>query len=143
MKLLKTLPILLIFIGTTAFAKQYNVSGRVVDGAGAPVEFASVIAVNDSIGVRTGAETDSSGLFSFNVKGGSFYFEVSLIGYEKHIGRLEVTGDIVLPDITLTINSEKLKGASVTASKANYDISGYNIKSTATPFSVNSTFRRS
>lgn len=71
--------ILLLFCGAFLQAQEAVIHGTVTDGAGEPLEAASVYA----IGAVVGAFTDSEGKFELDVASGRIRLLVSYIGYEN------------------------------------------------------------
>ena len=67
----------LALCSSNAFAQNRSVSGKVVDGTGAPVIGAAVVVVGNS---SIGAVTDVNGAFRLNVPAGAS-INVSCIGY--------------------------------------------------------------
>ena len=87
---------------------QINISGSVTDiSTNKPVENASVILSNTSIG----AKTDNSGAFTLRyAKSGQYDLVISIIGYETYHKVITVTNEnIVLEDVKITGKTTLLK----------------------------------
>lgn len=79
----------------TAVAAQVKITGKVVDEAGQPIEFATVRILGTSIGVNT----DTKGLYELTVaQADTLVVEFTCIGYST------VTRQLVKPEGTVTLN---------------------------------------
>ena len=117
---MKTVQLLLIMILTLGFsmtvkAKDYVLSGRVVDaGDGQPVEYASILISESGLW----AITDDKGTFTIkHVKPGKTTLTVQCLGYRKHTWPMTINRDVL--DLTLRIQQEslKLEGVTITAKR--------------------------
>ena len=68
----------LLFSTKAVIAQQKQVTGKVIDSAGAPVISASVVVK----GTKTGTQTSSTGTFSINVPAGAAALVISSVGFE-------------------------------------------------------------
>ena len=75
----------------------------------------------DKFGVTSGSEGD----FSISVKKGTYTLEVSFVGYTKYTTNVEVKGDITLPVIVLSEDSQLMDEVVVTARTITYNTEGY------------------
>ena len=117
---MKTVQLLFIMILTLGFsmtvkAKDYVLSGRVVDaGDGQPVEYASILISESGLW----AITDDKGTFTIkHVKPGKTTLTVQCLGYRKHTWPMTINRDVL--DLTLRIQQEslKLEGVTITAKR--------------------------
>lgn len=117
---MKTVQLLLIMILTLGFsmtvkAKDYVLSGRVIDaGDGQPVEYASILISESGLW----AITDDKGTFTIkHVKPGKTTLTVQCLGYRKHTWPMTINRDVL--DLTLRIQQEslKLEGVTITAKR--------------------------
>ena len=117
---MKTVQLLFIMILTLGFsmtvkAKDYVLSGRVVDaGDGQPVEYASILISESGLW----AITDDKGIFTIkHVKPGKTTLTVQCLGYRKHTWPMTINRDVL--DLTLRIQQEslKLEGVTITAKR--------------------------
>lgn len=100
-----------------------RINGMVTDGAGKPMEFATVVLFKaaDSVLVKT-ALTEPSGKFQFSVtEDGEYYVLTTFVGYTKvksKVFRVEgATPDIDLGRLELRATSKNLKEINVVAAK--------------------------
>ena len=106
------------FMPMSAFADNTNIKGKIVDGAGKPIEgaVASFLSLADST-LITNAITDSIGVFNTAIPDSvadNSLLVVSCVGYERN---KTVLGKEAKDDILITLNetSHQLKGITVTA----------------------------
>ena len=80
----KTLLLLLLLV-TNRFICLSQVTGKVIDQANSPIEYATATLYNQETNLLiTGVITDINGVFSFeNLKKGIYFIETSFIGYER------------------------------------------------------------
>lgn len=87
-------------------------TGKVTDEAGNPLISASVVIKENN----NGASTDKNGVFKIQNKPGSFTVEVSFLGFEKAVDRVElVSGKTLTKDYKLLSTSFEIGGIQVTA----------------------------
>lgn len=126
MKTCFTAAILLICCLTGLSAQNtYRITGRVIDKENKAIEFASVVVSDNSNGKMTGTASDSTGWFSLALAEGEYTLEISMIGYVKHVLKLNADTNIALEDITLQDDVNMLKEVKVTANRVDYNMSGY------------------
>ncbi|WP_149274732.1 outer membrane beta-barrel family protein [Pareuzebyella sediminis] len=106
--------LLLIFGFTVAKAQTeaVQITGKVVDSNGLPIEFATVL-IGDSETKKAleGTTTIEDGSFSMETDASNFYIEISFIGFEKKTFGSPVTkgGQIDLGTVTLSEDTEQLE----------------------------------
>ena len=99
----------------TAFAAaQSPVRGKVTDQSGAPVEFANVIFMRDSVQVR-GVATDTDGRFRAEVPDGGYTVRVQFLGYETQQRDVAVKSATDCGVFVLTQTAEELEAVVVTS----------------------------
>ncbi len=97
---------------------QNSVKGSLIDQNQGPVAFANVILLqaSDSTTVFKGAVSDDAGDFSFeNIAKNSYMLQVSFVGYENFLKRIEVNGNNILDTITLAEAASGLNEITITA----------------------------
>lgn len=115
MKILKSLMALLAILFSVPMFAQMNVKGQIVDGAGRAIEYATVIAVDDS----TAVVADEEGVFEIKVRNADARLSFSHVSYESLTVKafaLPNTGNKVvmkersmdLPDVSIVVG-KKLK----------------------------------
>lgn len=108
------LALVVIVIGILPCASKenrYNISGRITDTDGEPLELA-VIILNKSIY----AQADADGRYMLeNIAPGTYSYEVSFVGYEEQTGKITVTNAPVSLNFKLKALSLQLQGVTVTA----------------------------
>ncbi|WP_373055671.1 outer membrane beta-barrel protein [Zunongwangia sp. H14] len=113
----------LIFLSNLVFSQQFEVTGKVVDEEGQPLESATVYlekAVDSSLVTYTISENDGS----FRLTGRSSgttktNLIVSFAGYKPHRQTVELkAGNIELPAISMDIQDNELAEVMVTATRA-------------------------
>ncbi|MBE6195742.1 MAG: TonB-dependent receptor [Rikenellaceae bacterium] len=85
---------------STFAARQMICSGRVVDGSGAPIAFATVILLEGSEQVA-GMATEGDGSFTFTAPAGRYRLRVQYVGYEPLEREVEFPADSHLGDLLL------------------------------------------
>lgn len=89
------LPILLCLMAVLGTAAQVKITGKVIDDAGQPIEFATVRVLGTTIGVNT----NEKGFYEMNVpKSDTIRVEFTCLGYGT------VTRELIKPEGTVTIN---------------------------------------
>ncbi|MCQ2111082.1 MAG: TonB-dependent receptor [Bacteroidaceae bacterium] len=96
MKAIERLTLTLILAFATVFsssaqnsAKQYTVSGRIIDAdEGTPLELVNITFENNTFW----AITDLNGKFQLKLKDGEYHYSVSYVGYETAKGTVKVNG---------------------------------------------------
>ncbi|MDO4758411.1 MAG: TonB-dependent receptor [Rikenellaceae bacterium] len=94
-------------VGQVWAARQNPATGRVVDAANNPVEFATVVLLNGADQVA-GTTTDEEGRFTLTVSPGSYTLSVQHLSYDEYSKQLELTAGIDLGDIVLTQSATKI-----------------------------------
>lgn len=108
---------LLLFYNTITFA-QFNISGKVIDTTGSPIDAAIVVLMNPEDGTTIQQQlTSENGEFSLKVKG-EIKVYVSCMGYKTYLSEaISVNNDIILPDIMLTAEDFTLQDVIVIGEK--------------------------
>ena len=100
---------------TTAFAaRQSAASGRVIDEKGAPVEFATVVLLQDGSQVA-GMATDADGHFSLRVPAGDYTLRIQYVGYDTLDMPLHLDEGAELGDFVLRASATEIEGVVVQA----------------------------
>jgi hypothetical protein len=99
-------------------ARAVTVAGTVVDGAGKPVEYATVSVP----ALRRGAATDEQGRFTLDLPAGRHQLEVSQLGYEKT--RVTVTVADAPLDTRVVLRDEPIPLAEVAVSASAFGKTG-------------------
>ena len=105
------------FIIITGFANgQITITGKVVDKANNPIEFANVVLLSKvSNSVITGTTTNSNGYFTIKTdKKGAFILQISFVGFKNRVKN--ITSSIDLGKLILTSNNN-LEEVVITARK--------------------------
>ncbi|MFN8431525.1 MAG: outer membrane beta-barrel family protein [Spirosomataceae bacterium] len=120
-------PLILTFILISFLCKsQNNISGKLIDNAGNPIEFVNVLLFKkpDTINIFQGLTCDSSGIFDFiNIAKGQYILKFHGIGYKKQsiaiekrhsenliIGPYILESEIIeLKDVTITRKKELIQ----------------------------------
>ena len=99
-----------------AATAQGSVSGRVVDGQGAPIAYATVILVQHEDQV-CGTTTDADGQFRLQAPSGRIYkLNIQYVGYETHEQEVVLTAtDLDLGDVLLREQATEIEGVVVRA----------------------------
>ncbi len=103
-----------LFVGQTFAAAQLPLTGRVADEKGAPVAYATVVALRDGE-QAAGATTDEKGEFALRLQEGRYQLLVEFLGYESAKQNIEVSGTTDIGSITLRQSSVEIEGVAVTA----------------------------
>ena len=92
---LRILPLVVCLLCATAAFCQVKITGKVIDAAGEPIEFATV----RLLGTAVGTNTDTKGMYELTVpKADTIMVEFSCLGYST------VTRQLIKPEGTVTIN---------------------------------------
>lgn len=107
--------LLLLLVSATAFAQRGTVTGKITDAdTGDPLLRASVVLE----GAATGAFTDISGLYSFEIPAGERTIIVSYLGYKTATSKVTVVaGQAVTLDVALETTAFQGEEVVVTASR--------------------------
>ena len=100
MKKFFSLLVCLLMTVSAAVAATDKLQGRVVDGAGKAVGYATVVVMQGD-DVVAGITTDDAGVFSLKVADGEYSLEVEFVGYENVKQSVTVKGTTDLGDIVL------------------------------------------
>ena len=105
-----------IAFAIAAIASSYadTLKGKVSDGQGNPVEYATVVLLQDSI-QKGGTVADSIGYFQLTVPAGKYNLQATSVGYNPTTESITINGT-TKHDITLSASSVMMKEVSVTAS---------------------------
>jgi len=106
-------------LSVTAMPANVIISGRIIDAAhDIPLEFATVSVFDSEENLVTGASTDSSGLFSFQLSDGLYLLKFEFIGYTTLDTILQLDADYNLGDIKMSNASLQLDGVTVSAERS-------------------------
>ena len=114
--------------------KVYQVSGVITDQTHQPLIGANVQLTPQGKTEKTGTATDGKGHFTLQVPSGNYNLEVSYIGYTSYIAQVEVNGNVTLPPIQLSEDSQQLDAVVVTAKTITYNANGYIAEISKNPF---------
>jgi len=93
-------------------ARQPAAAGRVLDEKGEPVEFATVILLQNGR-QAAGTTTDTDGSFSLRVPAGDYTLRIQYIGYETLQQALHLTEEAALGDFVLRTSATEIEGVVV------------------------------
>ncbi|GHA49832.1 TonB-dependent receptor [Salinimicrobium marinum] len=112
------------FISIQAQNKQNTVTGKVVDEAGTPLEYATISFENTANPENiTGGITDPEGVFSIDVSEGTYDITVEFISFEpKTFSGREITSDVEMGTITLGMAAGELDEVVVTAETTQVEV---------------------
>ena len=117
---------LFLLFSITAFGQgpRYEISGRVVDDMGTPLEYATISITDVSDPTRvTGGVTDTSGNFSIDVSEGTYNIVVEFISFSpQHFNNRTINADINLGEIELGMAAADLDEVVVTAETTQVDV---------------------
>ncbi len=102
-------------LGAQAQDGKFSISGKVTDGQGAGVGFATIALVVPDSGQSAGVVADSAGMYKLTVAPGTYSIEVRCVGYMPYSGTIEVAGDTMLDDIALEVDANTMDEVVVTA----------------------------
>lgn len=107
--------LLLLLVSATAFAQRGTVTGKITDAdTGDPLLRASVVLE----GAATGAFTDASGMYSFEIPAGERTIIVSYLGYKTATSKVTVVaGQAVSLDVAMETTAFQGEEVVVTASR--------------------------
>jgi len=106
-------------LSATTLPVKVNLSGRIIDADyNIPLEFATVSAYDSKALLITGASTDSTGNFSFNLPKGQYKIKIEFIGYTTIDTTLELSSNYNLGDIKMFSAATDLEGATVTSERS-------------------------
>ncbi|MBQ1951559.1 MAG: outer membrane beta-barrel protein, partial [Alistipes sp.] len=88
-------------------SRQNSTTGQVVDEAGSPIEFATVVLLAKGE-QAAGTTTDEAGRFSFAVGSGNYTLSVQHLSYETYSKEVELTEGIDLGTIVLKSSAQKI-----------------------------------
>lgn len=91
-----------------------QVTGAVADSEGAPIAYATVIAMRDGE-QAAGTTTDDNGAFAISLPDGDYHLVFDFLGYKSHERALTLRGSLDLGTITLETDAIKIEGVEVTA----------------------------
>lgn len=114
--------------------KVYQVSGVITDQTHQPLIGANVQLTPQGKTEKTGTATDGKGHFTLQVPSGNYNLEVSYIGYTSYVAQVEVNGNVSLPPIQLSEDTQQLDAVVVTAKTITYNANGYIAEISKNPF---------
>jgi hypothetical protein len=101
---------LLLLSCFNVFAQQVSVSGKVTDGNGKPIPFASIYIQNTTKGTSANSEGD----YSLQLSPGQYTIQYKAVGYKQESRQVDLNGNKVI-NITLPVEVYQLQGVSVSA----------------------------
>ena len=120
------IPILFLSLFSQVLTAQNQVSGKVLDVSGAPLSYANVLLLNpvDS-SLILGNLTDENGIYTLDVKTGSYLVSISMLGYQDHFSegfQLEnKTGVHSMPNVVLKEDSQMLGEVEIVGRKTLFE----------------------
>lgn len=81
-----------------------------------------------------GGSTDEEGKFSVALLMGTYFMEISYIGYQKQEISIKVDEHVLLPDIQLVEETQLMDEVVITAKSITYHAGGYIAEISANPF---------
>ena len=118
--------LLFLFISITAFGQnvRHEVSGKVVDDMGVPLEYATIsITSTSDPSMVTGGVTDTQGNFSITVSEGTYDIVVEFISFSpQNFNNREINSDVNLGTIELGMAAADLDEVVVTAETTQVDV---------------------
>lgn len=106
-------------LSATALPAKVNLSGRIIDAEfDVPLEFATVSAYDDKKELVTGASTDSTGYFLFELPEGQYDIRFEFIGYSTIDTTIQLSADYDMGDIRLYSSAQQLDGVTVSAERS-------------------------
>lgn len=95
---------------------QHFVKGKIIDSENAVMPMVNVAFLNQSDSTLvTGAVSDSCGIYSTSLDGGSYIIRYSYLGYETLYKNILVNADITLPIARMELSQTELEGVEITA----------------------------
>ncbi len=114
-----------IFIQFAHAQTSYTIEGK-VKGSNEPLIGANVVLKESNNNQNTlGASTDINGSFHIQAPKGKYNIEITYIGYTKYVAQVEVNGNVTLPPIQLSEDSQQLDAVVITAKTITYNANGY------------------
>lgn len=102
---------------------QHTVTGKVVDEAGTPLEYATISFERAGTNDVTGGITDPEGVFSIDVSEGTYNITVEFISFEpKTFRNREITSDVNMGTIRLGMAAGELDEVVVTAETTQVEV---------------------
>ena len=137
MKIICRIYIILVFSISIQFVyaqTSYSVMGK-VQGSNEPLIGANVVLKETNNNQHTlGASTDINGSYHIQAPKGKYNIEITYIGYSKYTAQVEVNGNVTLPPIQLSEDSQQLDAVVVTAQTITYNANGYIAEISKNPF---------
>lgn len=95
---------------------QHSIKGKIIDSENAVMPMVNVAFLNQSDSTLvTGAVSDSCGIYSTSLDGGSYIIRYSYLGYETLYKNILVNADITLPIARMELSQTELEGVEITA----------------------------
>lgn len=111
------------------------IHGIIQDSRQEPLIGANVVLKESNTNQNTlGASTDINGSFHIQAPKGKYNIEITYIGYTKYVAQVEVNGNVSLPPIQLSEDSQQLDAVVVTAKTITYNANGYIAEISKNPF---------
>lgn len=107
---------LFTMFGSSLFAQELTIKGKVVNQQKQPLEYVSVnLLQNDTI-MKQVSITDSKGVFLLKASSGAYLLKLSFMAKNLHSQKLELATDLDLGEITVE-ETKVLEGVTITAKK--------------------------
>lgn len=111
-----------------------TITGK-VQGNNEPLIGANVVLKENNNNQNTlGASTDVNGSYHIQAPKGKYNIEITYIGYTSYVAQVEVNGNVSLPPIQLSEDSQQLDAVVVTAKTITYNANGYIAEISKNPF---------
>lgn len=117
-----------IIVGLLLFSiivSAQTIKGTIKDSNNEPLPGANIVLKDNKQNNITGTTTDNKGEFSISLNNGKYCLEISYIGYTTYVSNVEVDGNMTLPPIVLSENTELMNEVVVTARTITYNTDGY------------------
>lgn len=104
----------LVLVATTTTAQRFDIRGRIIDGEGNAIPYATVVILSDTDQIA-GGSTDDNGGFTLAAPAGDYTLNARYIGYKSVEREIEVHSALDLGDITLSADETAIDEVVVTA----------------------------
>ena len=118
--------------GAAAQPTGFQVSGKVQSSDNEPLT-GSTVRLTKQGSLVQGTTTDAQGHFALSAPKGNYQLEISYIGYTPYTTNVTVKGNVHLPDITLSGDTQLMNEVVVTARTITYTTDGYTTEVSKNP----------
>lgn len=120
------LVVLLFLFSFNELIAQKQISGSVLDASGAPLSYANVLLLNPAdSSLVLGNLTDDNGIYTLDVKSGSYLVSLSMLGYKEYYSEViqieNKNGVYEIPLVTLLEDSQVLGEVEIVGRKALFE----------------------